>query len=85
MVDLLNAERSADAHRVLVLEAIPIQEAFNRQLADMRILYQQANLAAQQQAQQTYRHTFLFTLVFGIAAIALALLIAWHTLRKSRD
>ena len=59
VVDLLNAERNADARRVLVQEAIPIQEAFNRQLADMRNLYQQANLAAQQQAQQTYRqHVF---------------------------
>jgi diguanylate cyclase (GGDEF)-like protein len=84
VIDLLNAERSADAHRVLVLEAIPIQEAFNQQLADMRNLYLQDNLAAQQQAQQTYRNTFYFTLVFGIAAIALALLIAWRTLRRAR-
>jgi diguanylate cyclase (GGDEF)-like protein len=82
VVDLLKAERGADARRMLFLEAIPIQDAFNRQLADMRALYQQENLAAQQQAQQTYRNTLLLTLVFGIAAIALALLIAWHTLRK---
>jgi len=83
VVDLLKSELSADARRVLVQEAIPIQEAFNLQLADMRHLYQQANLIAQQQAQQTYRRTFLLTLTFGIAAIALALLIARHTLRKS--
>ena len=51
---------------MLVQEAIPIQDAFNRQLADMRILYQQANLAAQQQAQHTYRHTFLLTLVLAL-------------------
>ena len=82
VVDLLKSELSADARRVLVQEAIPIQEAFNLQLADMRHLYQQANLIAQQQAQQTYRRTFLLTLTFGIAAIALALLIARHTLRK---
>ena len=82
VVDLLKSELSADARRVLVQEAIPVQEAFNLQLADMRNLYQQANLVAQQQAQQTYRRTFLLTLVFGIAAIALALLIARHTLRK---
>ncbi|HWR76084.1 MAG TPA: diguanylate cyclase [Thiobacillus sp.] len=82
VIDLLNAERSADARRVLVLEAIPVQEAFNRQLAEMRNLYQQANLSAQQQAQQTYRNTLLLTLVFGIAAIVLALLIAWRTLRN---
>ncbi|OJW77449.1 MAG: hypothetical protein BGO62_02040 [Thiobacillus sp. 65-1402] len=82
VVDLLKSELSTDAHRVLVQEAIPIQEAFNLQLADMRNLYQQANLIAQQQAQQTYRRTFLLTLAFGIAAIVLALLIARHTLRK---
>ena len=84
VVDLLKAERSADARRLLFLEAIPIQDAFNRQLADMRNLYQQANLAAQQEAQRTYRNTLLLTLVFGVAAIALALMIAWHTLRKVR-
>jgi diguanylate cyclase (GGDEF)-like protein len=82
VVDLLNAERHDDAYRVLVEEAIPIQEEFNRQLAEMRNLYHRANLAAQQEAQRTYRRTFLLTLVFGIAAIALALAIAWHTWRK---
>jgi len=82
VVDLLNAEFNEDAYWVLVHQAIPIQDAFNRQLADMRALYQQANLVAQQQAEQTYRQTFFLTLAFGIAAIALALLIAWHTLRK---
>jgi diguanylate cyclase (GGDEF)-like protein len=82
VIDLLNAGRSADANRVLLQEAIPIQEAFNQQLADMRNLYQQANLIAQLKAQQTYRRTFYLTLVFGMAAVTLALLIAWHTLQK---
>jgi diguanylate cyclase (GGDEF)-like protein len=82
VVDLLKAGRDAEARRMLVEEAIPLQEAFTRKLADMRILYQQANLTAQQQAQQTYRRTFLLTLIFGIVAIAMALLIAWRTLRK---
>jgi diguanylate cyclase (GGDEF)-like protein len=84
VIDLLNAERSADAHRVLVQEAIPIQEAFNLQLADMRNFYIKDNQTAQQQAEKTYQNTFLFTLAFGIAAIALALLIAWHTLLRAR-
>jgi len=82
VVDQLKAGRDAEAHQMLVEEAIPLQEAFNRKLADMRLLYQQANLSAQQQAQQTYRHTFLLTLIFGIVAIAMALLIAWRTVRK---
>ena len=84
VVDLLNADRSAEARRMLVLAAIPVQEAFNQQLADMRNLYHQDNLSAQQQAQQTYQQTFLFTLASGIAAIVLALLIAWRTLRNAR-
>lgn len=82
VIDLLLSERNAEAHQVLMQEAIPIQEAFNLQLADMRNLYHQANLSAQQQAQQTYQRTFLLTLVFGIAAIAIASLIAWRTLNK---
>jgi diguanylate cyclase (GGDEF)-like protein len=84
VIDLLYAEKHADARRALVNEAIPLQETFNRQLADMRNRYQQANLAAQHEAQQTYRRTFLLTLVFGITAIALAMLIAWRTLRAVR-
>ncbi len=82
LVDLLTAERNAEANRVLVHEAIPLQKAFSLHLDDMRALYQKANLAALQQAQRTYRHTLLFTLTFGISAIALALLIAWRTLRN---
>jgi diguanylate cyclase (GGDEF)-like protein len=82
VVDLLNAERSADANQVLVQEAIPIMGDFNQQLADMRNLYQQAHLAARQQAQQIYRRDFSLTLAFGISAIALALLIAWHSWRR---
>jgi len=83
VIDLLNAERGAEARRLLVQEAIPLQEGFNQQLADMRKLYQQDNLTAQQQAQQTYQNTFFYTLIFGIAAIVLALLIAWRTLRTA--
>ncbi len=84
VIDLLNVDRRADAREVLVWEAIPVQETFNRQLADMRNAYHRANLMAQQQAQHTYQRALFLTLAFGIAAITLALLIAWHTLRKIR-
>lgn len=84
VIDLLYANQKAEAREVLAREAIPLQETFNQQLADMRNTYQRANQAAQKQAQQTYRHAFFLTLVFGIAAITLALLIAWHTIRKIR-
>jgi diguanylate cyclase (GGDEF)-like protein len=82
VVDLLNADRSAEGRQVLILEALPIQEEFNRQLAAMRSMYQLANLAAREQAQQTYQRALFLTLSFGIAALVLASLLAWHTLRK---
>lgn len=82
VIDLLYANRQAEAREVLAREAIPIQETFNLQLADMRNAYQRANQAAQQQAQQTYRRALFLTLAFGLAAIMLALLIAWYAIRK---
>jgi len=85
VVDLLQAGNEADAHQLFVEIAIPIQKAFNLQLADMRNVYHQANLIAQQQAQQTYQRAFLLTLIFGIAATVLAFLIAWRTLKKVSD
>lgn len=84
IVDLFKAERGEEAYKLLIEQAIPLQERFNHELADMRADYHAANLAAQQKAQQTYRQTFLLTLALGIGAVALALLIAWHTLRKAR-
>jgi len=84
VIDLLYANQKAEARQVLAREAIPLQETFNQQLADMRNAYQRANQAAQKQAQRTYRHALFLTLVFGVAAITLALLIAWHTIRKIR-
>lgn len=82
VVDLLNADRKLDARRLLVLQAIPLQSAFNQQLASMRSLYQKANQEAQQQAQHTYQDAFLLTLAFSLAAIVVALLVAWYALRK---
>lgn len=82
VIDLLHANQNIAARQVLAREAIPLQETFNQQLAEMRKTYQQANLAAQQQARQTYRRAFYITVAFGLAAIMLALLIAWHTIRK---
>lgn len=82
VIDLLHADKHQAARQVLAHDAIPLQEAFNQQLAGMRDAYQQANLAAQQQTRQTYRHAIFLTLAFGLATIILALLIAWHTIRK---
>ena len=82
VIDLFKAERNTQAYQVLKEEAIPVQQAFNRQLAEMRALYHQANLNAQRKAQETDRRTFGVTLIFGVTATALALLITWLTLQK---
>ena len=82
VIDLLFSERDEEARKVFVQEAIPVQQAFNLQLAEMRNLYHQANLNAREQAQRTYRQTSFYTIVSGIAATVLALLIAWRTQRK---
>lgn len=82
VIDLIQAGRNAEANRVLIQEVLPLKVTFNQQLADMRNLYQQNNLSAQIQAKQTARQAFFLTLGLGIGAIALALLIAWRTLRK---
>jgi len=84
IIDLIYAEQLDTARQHLVADAIPLQETFNHQLADMRTRYQAANLAAQQSARRTYRQTLLLTLTLGIGAVLLALLIAWRTLRKAR-
>ncbi len=82
VIDLLHANENTMARNVLAHQAIPLQEQFNQELAAMRAAYQRANLVAQQQAKQTYRHALLLTLIFGLASITLALLIAWYTTRK---
>jgi len=80
VVDLLAAERSDEARRLLEKEAIPLQTSFNQQLSEMRNRYQLQSLNAQQQARATYLRTFLGTLAFGVLAITLSMLIAWRTL-----
>ncbi len=81
VIDLLGAERYEQARLLLEREAIPLQQAFNKQLSEMRNLYQLRSLEAQRQARMTYQQTFLGTLAFGVLAITLSMLIAWRTLR----
>jgi diguanylate cyclase (GGDEF)-like protein len=81
VINLLAAERFEQARLLLEKQAIPLQQAFNQQLSEMRNLYQLRSLEAQSQARMTYQQTFLGTLAFGVLAISLSMLIAWRTLR----
>lgn len=84
VITLLQAERDAEARRIFMERAVPVQTAFNERLSGMRALYHQANLNAQEHARRTYRDTFILTLIFGVSAASLAVLIAWITLQRVR-
>lgn len=84
VITLLQAGRLDAARTLFIEQGVPVQQAFNDQLVSMRELYHRANQAAQAHAQQTYRDTFILTLIFGFSAILLALLIAWGALNKVR-
>lgn len=84
VIDLLAAERLIEA-RQLLAQAIPLQEAFNQRLSEMRNLNQLSNLATERQAQTTFQQTIWVTLGFGVLAAALATLIAWRTLYKIKQ
>lgn len=82
VIDLLAAERFTEARELLTQRAIPMQEAFNQRLSDMRNLNQLSNLTAERQVQTTFQQTIWVTLGFGVLAAALATLIAWRTMNK---
>lgn len=85
VITLLQADRMARARALFVEQGVPLQQVFNDQLVELRALYHRANLEAQSRAQRSYREAFVLTLIFGVAAIVLALLIAWASLRRLRQ
>ncbi len=89
IVDLLAADRRAEALNALLSEAIPMHETFNQQLARMRDHYQVANLAAQRELRSSNRTAYRLTLTLCILAVLFAFLIAWLSMRqialKSRE
>jgi diguanylate cyclase (GGDEF)-like protein len=80
--DLLNADRMAEANALLKQKAIPLQTAFNQQLAHMRSRYQDETLHAQTVANQTFDKTWRTAIGMGIAAALMSVIVGGLTLRR---
>ncbi len=80
--DLLNADRLTDANALLKQKAIPLQTAFNQQLAHMRSQYQDDTLHAQTVANQTFDSTWRTAIGMGIAAALMSVIVGGLTLRR---
>lgn len=82
VVNLLKANRRAEAEALMLKETIPLQQSFNDQLAILRSFYQEANLASLQGARQNYRRNLLFTISMGLMAVVLGAIIGVLTLKQ---
>lgn len=82
VTDFLVKDQIDDARNMLVAEGIPLQERFDKMLADHRNLLQDAHHASLQQVREDYRESRATTLMFGVAATLLGLGLGWLTLRR---
>lgn len=82
VTDFLTRDQLDDARNMLVAEGIPLQERFDRMLADHRDLLQRAHVASLERMRKDYRESRAITLLFGMTACALGLGLGWLTLRR---
>ena len=81
-VNLLKANKRTEADAFMLKEVIPLQQAFNERLAELRDYYQEGNLASLQLARENYRRNLLFTISAGLVAVLLGAVIGILTLRQ---
>ena len=79
---LLISERTANANALLRQIAIPLQNTFNQQLAEMRSQYQDETLQAQTVASQRFNRTWRQAISLSVAAVLMGLIVGWLTLRQ---
>ena len=79
---LLISERTANANALLRQIAIPLQNTFNQQLAEMRSQYQDETLQAQTVASQRFNRSWHQAIALSVAAILMGLIVGWLTLRQ---
>lgn len=79
---LLISERTANANALLRQIAIPLQNTFNQQLAEMRSQYQDETLHAQTVASQRFNRTWRQAISLSVAAVLMGLIVGWLTLRQ---
>jgi diguanylate cyclase (GGDEF)-like protein len=82
VIDLIKAERYAEASKLLVSKSLPLSDAFNRKLAELREMYQQDKTNALGKANQSYRLNLMFTVGYGLFAAVLGASIGILALRR---
>lgn len=82
VVNLLKANRRAEAEALMIKDIIPLQQSFNEHLAILRSIYQEANLASLHGARETYRRNLLLTISAGLIAVMLGTIIGILTLKQ---
>jgi len=82
VVNLIKSERYDEANVLLLKQAIPLQDAFNEKLAELRGYFQDASQVALQDARENYRQNLLFTIGSGILAALLGAVIGILTMRR---
>jgi diguanylate cyclase (GGDEF)-like protein len=82
IADLLISERMDNANALLRQIAIPLQNTFNQQLAEMRSQYQDETLHAQTVASQRFSRTWRQAISLSVAAVLMGLIVGWLTLRQ---
>jgi len=82
IADLLISEHMDNANALLRQVAIPLQNTFNQQLAEMRSQYQDETLHAQTVASQRFNRTWHQAILLSVAAVLMGLIVGWLTLRQ---
>jgi diguanylate cyclase (GGDEF)-like protein len=82
VVNLLKSEKYDKADAYLMSRVIPLEDAFNQKLDELRDFYQEGSQAAVQNARQDYREDLVFTVGSGILAALLGALIGIWTMRR---
>lgn len=84
IVDLISAGKIAQAQRLLVTEAIPIQDKVLEQLRTLYQLQDQKAQMAVTRATRHYREARLWMLFLAVVAVSLAILVAVIVVRRTR-
>ncbi|MGO9445684.1 MAG: diguanylate cyclase domain-containing protein [Thiobacillaceae bacterium] len=82
VVTLLKSEDYPQADAYLINHVIPLEDAFNQKLDELRNFYQDGSQAAMQNARQDYRDDLVFTVGSGALAALLGALIGIWTMRR---
>jgi len=84
VINLVNANRRAEAHRLLVGKAIPAQDRVFEALRELETLQEQRADAAVEEATRAYRQARVWVVALSVITLALGVWIALVVLRHTR-